>query len=129
MKITLTDGAELNALLVTGGGRYVQGASRDTLTFIFPAEQSMDELDRLFTAQNCETIVLGSGEDEGGIHHGYTIRVELKREPVEVAPATESTKAVVENRTFVSMAQRTYMERKMSEMEAALAALTGKNHA
>ena len=101
----------------------------DTLTFIFPVEQSMDELDALFTAQNCETIILGDGETEGGIHHGYTIRAELKREPVEVAPATESTEAVMENRTFVSMAQRTYMETKMMEMEAAIAAITGKDYA
>ena len=129
MRITLTNGVELNALMVTGGGRYVQGATRDTLTFIFPVEQSMDELDALFTAQNCETIILGDGETEGGIHHGYTIRAELKREPVEVAPATESTEAVMENRTFVSMAQRTYMETKMMEMEAAIAAITGKDYA
>ena len=116
MKITLTNGTELTALMVTGGGRYVQGANRDTLTFIFPAEQSMDELDALFTEQNCETIILGDGETEGGIHHGYTIRAELKREPVVVTPATESTEAVMENRTFVSMSQRTYMESQMASL-------------
>ena len=127
MKITLTNGVELNALMVTGGGRYVQGASRDTLTFVFTAEQSMDELDRLFTAQNCETIILGDGEENGGIHHGYTIRAELKREPVVVTPATESAESVVENRTFVSMAQRTYMESQIASLTETVDVLVLEN--
>ena len=126
MKITLANKTELNAIMVTGGSRYVQGANRDTLTFIFPATQSMDELDALFIPENCETIVLGDGEAEGGIHHGYTVRVELKREPVVIEQATESADAVIENRTFVSMAQRTYMETKMMEMEAKLASIIGE---
>ena len=116
MKITLTNGSELNAIMVTGSSRYIQGANRDTLTFIFPAEQSMDELDALFIPENCDTIILGDGEEEGGLHHGYTIRAELKREPVVVEPATENAEAIMENRTFVSMSQRTYMETQIASL-------------
>ena len=35
MKIILSDGTELTPILVTGGPKYVQGANRDTLDFVF----------------------------------------------------------------------------------------------
>ena len=109
MIIKLTNGTELNPILAMGGQRFVQGASRDTLSFVFPADASMDELDTLFTAENCESITIMDGENKY-IHNGYTIRAELKREPVVVTPATEISESVTENRVTISMSQRTYME-------------------
>ena len=53
MKIILNNGKELSPILVTGGTRMVQGASRDTLNFIFPATEDMAELDSAFSAENC----------------------------------------------------------------------------
>ena len=115
MIIKLTNGMELNPILVTGGQKYIQGASRDTLSFVFPADASMDELDSMFTAENCESIAIVDGENEY-IHHGYTIRSELRREPIMVTPATEASEAIVENRVTVSMSQRTYMESQMASL-------------
>lgn len=119
MIIKLTNGTELNPILVTGGHKYMQGASRDTLSFVFPVDASMDELDALFTAENCEAITIVDGENEY-IHHGYTIRAELKREPVVVTPATEVEAEVVEQRVTVSMSQRTYMESQLAATQAAV---------
>lgn len=123
MKIILANGSELHPIIVTGGGRSINGTHRDTLNFIFPADASLDELDGIFSAENCETIKLYEGvTNEDGtvtetehIHTGYTIRAELSRTPMVVTPATEDTEEVVENRVTVSMAQRTYTEAKLAE--------------
>lgn len=122
MKIILANGTELAPVVLTGEKRYLQGANRDTLSFVFPEETSLDEMDAIFTAENCETITIVDGENEY-IHSAYTIRAELKRNPVEVTPATESTDAVYENRVTVAMAQRTYAESQMASMQKAMEAL------
>ncbi len=120
MLIKLANGTELNPISAIGEKRYVQGASRDTLLFIFPAETSLDELDGLFTAENCEKITIIEETENGDtlehLHSAYTIRAELKREPVEVEPATESTEAVYENRVTVSMSQRTFAESQLAAL-------------
>lgn len=126
MKIILANGTELSPISVLGGKRVVHGVNRDTLSFVFPVETSLDELDGVFTEANCETITIVDGGNEY-IHKAYTIRAELKREPVEVTPSTESEAAVYENRVIVSMGQRTYTETQIKETQTALnALLTGE---
>ena len=125
MKIKLNNGIELSPILATGEKRHIQNASRDALSFIFPVETSLDELDALFTVENCEKIIITDDNGEDYIHNAYTVRVELKRSPIEVVPATESEDAVFENRVFVTMAQRTYQESQINEMQTAIAALAG----
>lgn len=115
MKIILANGAELNPILAQGGKKVVQGASRDTLFFVFPADTSLDDLDSIFTPANCETIKIVEGDNEY-VYSGYTVRDVLKRDPVEVTPATETEAAVYENRVTISMAQRTYMESQMASL-------------
>ena len=124
MTIKLSNGIELNPIMATGGTRFVQGANRDALTFVFPTETSLDELDGIFTAENCETITIVEGDNEY-VHNNYAIRVELKREPVEVVPATDVAEAVIENRVMVTMAQRTYTETRMAYLEAQIAKIIG----
>ena len=127
MKIVLTNGAELNPILVTGAKRDVQGAMRDTLSFVFPASQSMEDLDALFSAANCEKITIVEDEETSHIHNGYTVRAELKKASVVTSPATVETPAVTEERITVSMSQRTYAETQLAEMRAAMnALLTGE---
>ena len=118
MKIILNN-TELTPINVIGGRKNVQGASRDTLTFVFPGDMDMAELDGIFTAKNCESITV---EDETGsyIHKGYTVRGELNKTTVCTAAETEETAAVYEDRIHVVMGQRTYAETKMAEMEEAL---------
>ena len=126
MKIILNNGKELSPILVTGGPRMVQGASRDTLSFIFPADVSMESIDVAFSAEACEKITIIGDAGSANIHTGYTIRAELSKASVEVTPATESEAAVFEDRITVSMSQRTYAESQLANMEVALAALAGK---
>ena len=123
MKIILNNGVELSPISAIGGRRFVQGANRDTISFTFPADTSLDEIDSIFTEENCESITIVEGENQY-IHSGYAIRAELKREPIEVTPETDTEAAVYENRVTVSMAQRTYTENQIAAMKEALAILS-----
>ena len=116
MKIILNNGIEMTPIMVTGGPRHIQGASRDTLSFIFPATDDMTELDAAFSTANCESITIIGDDGSEAIHKGYTIRAELKKESVEVTPATESEAAVFEDRITVSMSQRTYAESQLASL-------------
>lgn len=122
MKIILNNKAELNPINVIGGRKNVQGANRDTLTFVFPGDKDMAELDGIFTAKNCESITV---EDETGsyIHKGYTVRSELSKATVCVSAETEGKPAVYEERINVVMGQHTYAEKQMEETQAQIVAL------
>ena len=120
MKIILCNGVELTPNTVTGTKRLVQGASRDTLTFIFQDGTSLDELDRIFSAENCEKITIIDNDGSEFVHSGYVVRAELKREPVEVAAASDSEPATYENRVVVAMSRRTYQESQFAELQEAL---------
>lgn len=129
MTIILANEQEVNPILVQGEKQYLFGQTRDVLSFVFPVDTSLDELDATFTEDNCATIKIMEGDNEY-IHSGYTLRANLKREPIEITPATPDNEAVVEQRVIVSMAQRTYSETKMIELEkkmAKLAAMMGED--
>ena len=121
MKIILNN-TELTPINVIGGRKNVQGANRDTLTFVFPADMSMAELDGTFSAANCESITI---EDDTGsyIHKGYTVRGELSKTSVCTAAETEETPAVYEDRINIVMGQRTYTEKQMADTQAQISAL------
>ena len=120
MKIILCNGVEMTPNTVTGTKRLVQGASRDTLTFIFQDGTSLDELDRIFSAENCEKITIVEADGIKYVHSGYVIRAELKREPVEIAVASDTEPATYENRVVVAMSRRTYQESQYAELQEAL---------
>lgn len=111
MKIILTNGQELNPLMVTGGSRYVNGANRDALTFIFGEEADVNELDAIFTEQNCETIKFFDAFGNSAIHNDYTIRVEMKTAFEESEKETPDHEAVNVKRTTVTMAQKSFVEK------------------
>ncbi len=115
MKIILNNNAELAPLSVIGGRKNVQGANRDTLTFVFPADTDMAELDSIFSAANCENITI---EDETGsyIHKGYTVRGELSKTSVCTVAETDEAPAVYEDRINVVMGQRTYTETQLASL-------------
>ena len=116
MKIILTNGTELNPIMVTGASKFVQGANRDTLTFVFNDSISMDELDKIFTSSNCESInIIGDDESEA-IYSGYTIRAELNKKQVQNNTEKPEAEAVYENRITVSMAQITYTEAQLANL-------------
>ena len=116
MKIILTNGTELKPIMVTGASKYVQGANRDTLTFVFNDSVSMDELDKIFTDSNCESISIIGDDESEAIYSGYTIRAELNKKCVQINTENSETEAVYENRITVSMAQRTYAETQLASL-------------
>lgn len=128
MKITLANGTELNPISAIGEEKSINGTRRDTLTFVFPQDIGLDELDALFTAAACEKIKLhetvtnddGSTTELEHIHTGYTIRAGLSRTPVVTALATDTTGEAVENRVMVSMARRNYTEYSLDALKVLL---------
>ncbi len=123
MKIILSNGVELSPIMVMQGGRFVYGANRDTLSFVFPAETSLDELDAIFTPSNCENITIYDDVGRVSVCSAYTIRAELKREPALIAPAAEPKVEALKIQTIVSMSQRTYIETQVAAMQAEMNAL------
>lgn len=119
MKITLHDGTVLQPLAATGTHRLVQGATRDTISFIFPGDTDLEAMDRIFTAEACETIMVNNNGNDY-VHSGYIIRAELKRAPMEVVSATDTSEAVYEDRVVISMSQRTYLESQISSLTDAI---------
>lgn len=121
MKVILMDKTELTPIMVTGAKKYVSGANRDALSFVFADNISMDELDGIFTEANCESVIIIGDDESEAIHNAYTVRVELIKTSVVVSAETPENAEVKENRVTVTMAQRTYMETKLKEIEAMLA--------
>lgn len=128
MKITLANSTELRPISVIGEEKSINGTRRDTLTFVFPQETSLDELDALFTAAACESIKLyeektlddGTVEELEHIHTGYTIRAGLSRTPMVTQLAADTTEEVVEHRATVSMARRNYTEYSLDALKILL---------
>lgn len=117
MKVILNNGTELTPIIVTGEKRNVQGARRDCLTHVF-AEAGLDEIDGLFAEANCENITIIGDDGSEAIYNGYTIRTDLTKTMVETVPATATTEAQYESRVTVTMAQRTYAETQMANLQA-----------
>ena len=116
MKVILTNETELTPIMVTGAQKYVQGVNRDSLTFVF-AEVGLDEIDGVFTEENCESITIIGDDESEAIHNGYVIRTDLTKKLVVTQTATSETEEVTENRVMVTMAQRTYAETQMRSMQ------------
>lgn len=120
MKIILANGTELNPLSIKGAPKEVQGAKRDTLSFIFSGNEDINALDNAFSEAACESIkIIGDNESET-VYKGYAIRAELRKVPMRTELSTDGKEALIENRIIVSMAQRTYTETQLSALNALL---------
>lgn len=115
MKVILNNGLEVTPIIVTGEKRNVQNARRDVLTFVF-GETSLDEIDGIFTTENCEKMVIVGDDNSEAIYKGYVVRAELTKEMVEVKSGTAEESAEYETRVTVSMAERTYSETQMANL-------------
>ena len=120
MKIIFTNNVELYPLTITGEHTFFQGADRDMLTFIFSTNEDLIALDKAFTTNNCESIKIIDDNNNESIHKAYTLRVKLQKAPIEIVASTPETKAVIEDRIVVSMAQRTYTETQLVALNALL---------
>lgn len=126
MKVILKNGTELTPILVTGTQIHVQGAKRDSLTFVFPASEGIDTIDTVFSETDCESIKIYDDNGAENIYKYYTIRTKLEKALVEIVPATPETEAVMEERISVTMAQRTYIENQLALLSALNVLLTGE---
>ena len=124
MKIILANNKEYNPIMVTGAKRTINGATRDCLSFVFDNSFSLDELDAAFTPEACESITIVGDDNSEAVHSAYTIRAEIKKYSEVAEAETPNKEAVTVERVIVAMAQRTYQETKMAELEARLNTLT-----
>ena len=105
MKIYLTDNTELEPLDISGEPATVQGETRDSLVFAFPASAGLEAINTAFSAANCESIRIVEDGGTEHVHTGYVLRVALTMIPGE----DESG----DGRIAVTMAQRTYAEEQL----------------
>jgi len=116
MQLKLNDGTTLDVLVVNGKSVYVQGAQRDALEIqLAKGSITVDVLDAL-TADSTKTskLTLIDGDSQY-IHDNYTIRKECAIRYVEEAG---------EDRTIVTLAQKTDFEIQLAQQQAAIDALT-----
>ena len=71
---------------------------------------------RRLTAVSYTHLDVYKRQEQSYLHKGYTIRAGLKKEAVEVTPATEEAEAIYEDRITVSMSQRTYTESQLASL-------------
>lgn len=136
MKIKLNNGTELEAFAVNGQARHFQGATRDSLEFVFLADSTtFQELESLFNDENSvrrielvypakdpvtgEIITDGEGNVvmESSWHNHYTLPVSISTSFVVIEPATVETPAVTAKAYSVIMAQKTYAELQLESLQ------------
>ena len=105
MTVILNDGAELAPLDISGEPTTVQGETRDSLVFDFPASAGLEAINAAFSPENCESIRIVEDGGTEHIHAGYVIRVSLTLTPTEDDGG--------EGQITVTMAQRTYTEEQL----------------
>lgn len=116
MKILLNDNTELSVLMATGGSRYIQGANRDCLNFVFDENASMDTLDAIFTEANCEVIRIVGDDGSTAIYNDYAVRAELKQSFEQAQSENPDAEVQVVKRITVSMGQRSYAEKQLAKL-------------
>lgn len=118
MKVILSNNTELDAIVIYSESVYSQNQNRKSLRFVFPGETDINQIDELFTPENCDSINLYNPLDGSSyIHTGYVIRESLKKTPVEITPATDTEPAVYEDRVEVTMAQISYEESQIKALK------------
>lgn len=116
MQIKMTNGNILDCVGVHGWPIEYQGVKRDSLTFLFNENQSIDYLNDVFSPEKCKdiTIISDSGED---IHSNYTIRIGMGKGYKNIALANTysigSSEEDMKKYCWVQMAQTSLTEREL----------------
>ena len=110
MKIYLTDNTELEPLDISGEPATVQGETRDSLVFAFPASARLEAINTAFSAANCESIRIVEDGGTEHVHTGYVLRTALTLTPSEEEGG--------EGRITVTMAKRNYAEEQLLAIRA-----------
>ena len=118
MRVILSNGIELEAIIVNGSTKYFQSANRDSLEFQFAKTipLTFEELDLLFSnpLNTSKITLVNSGNSY--IHDNYSLKVSIGLIPVVIQSATDTQEEVVEERYSVVMAQKTYNEIQMDSL-------------
>ena len=125
MQLKFSDGTTLDVLAVKGNPTYFQGAQRDALEIqIGKSKTTFDALDKL-TGDPAKTVKLTIIDgDKQYQHDNYSLRVSLALKPVVTAEATADTPEQTEDRLCVTLAQTTYQELQIAELQGSVDALT-----
>ena len=125
MQLKFSDGTTLDVLAVKGSPTYFQGAQRDALEIqIGKSKTTFDALDKLTGDPDKTgklTIIDGDKQYQ---HDNYSLRTELALKPVVTAEATSTTPQQTEDRLCVTLAQKTYAELQIEELQSSVDALT-----
>lgn len=121
MQIKFADETAMDCIQVNGKTQYYQGATRDTLEFVFAKAAGFDALDAAFAdeAKTASITIINDVDAENpeiGVYDSYTLRMSMRMEPVVITPGTMEAPAVTEERIMVVMAQLTYIERQLKAL-------------
>lgn len=125
--ITFNNGTTLPVAAVWSRPGNYSGAYRDALELQFdPATIGFDALRQLVdNPNNTAQIRLSDVEDTSTVylHENYSIRASIALKPIEITPATGTAPAVTEDRLCVTLAQLTYQELRLQQLQATVDAL------
>jgi hypothetical protein len=125
LKFSDPTGTTLDVLAVNGNPIVFQGATRDSLEIqIAKGKITFDALDKLTATQtNMAHLTLIDG-DKQYVHDNYNLRASLALKPIVTTPATSTAPAVTEDRLCVTLAQQTYQEQQIAQLQGSVDALT-----
>lgn len=127
MKITLSNGMELEALGVHGRSINYQGTQRDSLIFMFdPDSYSLNDITNAFSEENCSAITLEDGNGNVYVHENYIIRIEAGIGLKEVIKSGGVSNDNTSQSVYVRMAQTTLTERKLMNQQEVIDALVAQ---
>lgn len=123
MKVILNNGTELEVIVVNGSSKQFQGANRDSLEFQFAKAipQTFEELNTLFSNQNNTNKITLTSDTASYIHDNYSLKVSMGLIPVTLAIATDTTPEITEERYSIIMAQKSYKEIELENLNKQLA--------
>lgn len=121
MQVKFANGKTVEAVNILGGSRYFQSASRNIMEIqVAKSEITFEELESLTgDATNTAKITIIDG-DEQYLHEDYTLRMEIGVKAVETAKETVDSPAATEERICVVLAQKTYIEKQLELLRAAI---------
>lgn len=124
--VKLVDGTVYTVEEVIGSRVIHNGINRDSLLFLFNKEQSLEELQQKFTAENCTKVEIDvitadpeTGEEnvDVNIHEHYTIRTELGVATDRYVIGSNYADDTAQSYAFVRMVQTTEAERTLERHE------------
>lgn len=125
-QITFNNGTTLPVAAVFSRPGNYSGAYRDALELQFdPAAISFDALHELTGNTDATTrlTVTVPGDNYMAVYDNFVIRGDLALKSIEIAPATGTEPAMTEDRLCVTLAQLTYQELQLKQLQNTVDAL------